>query len=346
MGSLDQPGRSGHTRKVAGGREQSRCQRGHTFRSFFLGSWHLWPSPDLPTDPPAEDLEDLKVAFEWHTASGELHSSQNAGVSEWGYRSLFKVDVPAYVPRTFPRRPPWAIATQVLGCMLWGQKRLGKLASALRISHKRGNHTTELGPKKSMSVGSTERDDMTSSLIPFHLLLLHLSPTYGSGWCLSHCSGFPGGTSGKEPACWCWRWEMRWDESLIPGLGRSPGGVNGNPPQYSCLENPIDRGAWWATVYGVAKSRTFWTLSEPLKVKWMNWTSGDFGRSQTSTHSMLLHLPGRQAGSPADSLPSVHRHWPEMVLNSAPKTIPFKRECSTIILFDINFIIYNSDWVR
>ena len=136
------------------------------------------------------------------------------------------------------------------------------------------------------------------------------------------------------------------DESLIPGLGRSPGGVNGNPPQYSCLENPIDRGVWWATVYGVAKSRTFWTLSEPLKVKWMNWTSGDFGRSQTSTHSMLLHLPGRQAGSPADSLPSVHRHWPEMVLNSAPKTIPFKRECSTIILFDINFIIYNSDWVR
>ena len=76
--------------------------------------------------------------------------------------------------------------------MLWGQKRLGKLVSALRISHKRGNHTTELGPKKSMSVGSTERDNMTSSLIPFHLLLLHLSPTYGSGWCLSHCSGFPG----------------------------------------------------------------------------------------------------------------------------------------------------------
>ena len=39
--------------------------------------------------------------------------------------------------------------------------------------------------------------------------------------------------------------------SLIPGLGRSPGG--GNPFQYSCLENPVDRGAWWATVPGVAK---------------------------------------------------------------------------------------------
>ena len=41
----------------------------------------------------------------------------------------------------------------------------------------------------------------------------------------------------------------------IPGLGRSPGGGHGNPLQYSCLENPIDRGAWWATVHGVAKSQ-------------------------------------------------------------------------------------------
>ena len=43
---------------------------------------------------------------------------------------------------------------------------------------------------------------------------------------------------------------------LIPGLGRSPGGENGKPLQYSCLENPMDRGAWQATVHGVAKSRT------------------------------------------------------------------------------------------
>ena len=43
---------------------------------------------------------------------------------------------------------------------------------------------------------------------------------------------------------------------LIPGLGRFPGIGNGNPLQYSCLGNPMDRGAWWATVHGVAKSRT------------------------------------------------------------------------------------------
>ena len=46
------------------------------------------------------------------------------------------------------------------------------------------------------------------------------------------------------------------DAGLVPGLGRSPGEGNGNPLQYSCLENPMERGAWWATVYGVAKSQT------------------------------------------------------------------------------------------
>ena len=45
------------------------------------------------------------------------------------------------------------------------------------------------------------------------------------------------------------------DVGLIPGLGRPPGGENGNPLQYPCWENPKDRGAWWATVHGVAKSQ-------------------------------------------------------------------------------------------
>ena len=46
------------------------------------------------------------------------------------------------------------------------------------------------------------------------------------------------------------------DAGSIPGSGRSPGEGNGNLPQYSCLENPTDRGAWWATVHGAAKSWT------------------------------------------------------------------------------------------
>ena len=46
------------------------------------------------------------------------------------------------------------------------------------------------------------------------------------------------------------------DAGSVPGLGRSPGVGNGDPRQYSCLENPMDREAWGATVHGVAKSRT------------------------------------------------------------------------------------------
>ena len=46
------------------------------------------------------------------------------------------------------------------------------------------------------------------------------------------------------------------DAGLIPGLGRCPGGMHGKPLQYSCLENPMDRGAWWASVYRVEESET------------------------------------------------------------------------------------------
>ena len=62
--------------------------------------------------------------------------------------------------------------------------------------------------------------------------------------------GFPGDSDGKESAC------NAGDLGLISGLGRSPGGGLGNPHQYSCLENPRNRGAWWATVHGVTKSQT------------------------------------------------------------------------------------------
>ena len=61
--------------------------------------------------------------------------------------------------------------------------------------------------------------------------------------------GFPGGSEGKASA------SNVGDPGSIPGSGRSPGEGNGNPLQYSCLENPMDRGPWQSTV-GVAKSRT------------------------------------------------------------------------------------------
>ena len=62
--------------------------------------------------------------------------------------------------------------------------------------------------------------------------------------------GFSGGSDGKESS------HSVGDLDSIPGLGRAPGVGHGNPLQYSCLENPMDRGAWWATVHGVTKSQT------------------------------------------------------------------------------------------
>ena len=59
--------------------------------------------------------------------------------------------------------------------------------------------------------------------------------------------GFPGGSDSKESAY------NAGDLGSIPGLGRSPGEGNGYPLQDSCSENPMDRGAWWATVHGVTK---------------------------------------------------------------------------------------------
>ena len=64
--------------------------------------------------------------------------------------------------------------------------------------------------------------------------------------------GFPGSSDSKEHAN---AGDAR-DAGLIPGSGRSPGEGNGNPPQYSCLENPMDKGAWWAIVHEVTKKQT------------------------------------------------------------------------------------------
>ena len=65
--------------------------------------------------------------------------------------------------------------------------------------------------------------------------------------------GFPGVSVGKESTC---NAGDAGDMGSIPGVGRSPGGEHGNPLLYSCLENPMDRGAWRATVCGVPKSQT------------------------------------------------------------------------------------------
>ena len=133
-------------------------------------------------------------------------------------------------------------------------------------------------------------------------------------------SGFPGGLVVKESSC------QTGDTGLTPGLGRSHGEWNGNPLQYSCLGNPIDRGAWWATVHGITKS---WIqLSESpsvmsdslrphgltytahwiLQARILEWVAFPFsmGSSQSRDQTQLSHIlyhslpnPGIELGSPA-----------------------------------------------
>ena len=65
-----------------------------------------------------------------------------------------------------------------------------------------------------------------------------------NGWVIFHYRGFPGSSVSEESTC------NAEAPGSIPGSGRSPGEGNGKPLQYPCLENPMDRGAWWAAVHG------------------------------------------------------------------------------------------------
>ena len=82
-------------------------------------------------------------------------------------------------------------------------------------------------------------------------VILNIIWTHKRPWLLWWLKGFPGDTDDKESAC------NSGNPGSIPGLGRYPGEGNGNPLLYSCLENSVDRGAWYVTViHGVAKSQT------------------------------------------------------------------------------------------
>ena len=76
------------------------------------------------------------------------------------------------------------------------------------------------------------------------------SLTFGTSSWVGVGMGFPRDSDGKESAC------NAGDLGSIPGSGRAPGEGHGNPLQYSCLEDSVDGGAWWATDHGVAKSWT------------------------------------------------------------------------------------------
>ena len=110
--------------------------------------------------------------------------------------------------------------------------------------------------------------------------------------------GFPGGARGEEPACRCRR-----QETQVRSLGRkdSPGGGHSNPLQYSCLENPMDRRAWWATVLDVAQS---WTLLKQLGthaciliLEWAKFIAlSPFHRDHMSVLCICVSIPALEIG--------------------------------------------------
>ena len=89
------------------------------------------------------------------------------------------------------------------------------------------------------------------------------------------CAPLPCGSDFKESDC------NSGDMGLIPGSRRSPGEGNGNPLQYSCLENPMDRGTWWATIHGVTKSRD--DLAN-------NTHTHTYTHTHTHTHTFDVHI--------------------------------------------------------
>ena len=94
------------------------------------------------------------------------------------------------------------------------------------------------------------KKNKNQSLLPFihtHIYIILILVYFSI---LPYTMSFPGGSEVKVSAC------NTGDLGSIPGSGRSPGGGSGNPLQYSCLETPMDRGTWQATVHGVAKSLT------------------------------------------------------------------------------------------
>ena len=104
--------------------------------------------------------------------------------------------------------------------------------------------------------------------------------------CYAGTMGFPGGSDDKESAC------NAGDLSLIPGSGRSPGGENGNPYQYFCLENPMDRGDYRATVHRITKSQTrlsvFTFMQDLQEMQVQSLGQEDPLEKEMATHSSIL----------------------------------------------------------
>ena len=126
--------------------------------------------------------------------------------------------------------------------------------------------------------------------------------------------GYPGGSDGKESVC------NVGDLGSIPGLERSPGGGHGNPLQYSCLENPMDRGAWGATAHGVSKSHSVMSMTERLSI------------AQHSTNCQVTFI-ATEVESPA---------WKEPLFNSSQNLLLSFSEDTVLETFSLAHLIWGT----
>ena len=127
--------------------------------------------------------------------------------------------------------------------------------------------------------------------------------------------GFPYSSAGKESVC------NAGDLGLILGLGRSFGEGHGNPLQYSCLEHPMDRGAWWATVHGVARvGHGLVTKAPPRATRESQELSGEEDKRWPCSHSLKC---------PRQQLQIADKHLTQTVsLRRSPWAWPILRTCT------------------
>ena len=154
----------------------------------------------------------------------------------------------------------WGMAQLWRMCLRWGRPWfnpwVGKIPEELNgwpLQYSCLENPMDVGAWWATVHGVVESDttkQITLELLSF-ILFIVFPKVFNTMWCgfytmiCFHC-----GSDGKASAC------NVGDPGSIPGSGRSPGEGNGNPLQYSCLENSMDRGAWWPTVHGVTKSQT------------------------------------------------------------------------------------------
>ena len=144
--------------------------------------------------------------------------------------------------------------------------------------------------------------------------------------------GFPGGSVVKNLSASAG--DTR-DAGLIPGLGRSPGGGNGNPLQYFCLENSMDRGAWWAAVHGVVKS---WTRLSNFSFTFHFHAS----EKEMATHSSVLawRIPGTGAWWAAIRGVAQSRTWLTWLSSSSSRSILNLKDEFWLEVIIIQYLVY------